>query len=1515
MKRKIVAILTLCVLLCASIVGFAACSVVEDIKTKTLSAPTIVRIENSNLCWNPVEYASGYTVSIDNREYPVEGYQYPLTSMTDGEHVFKVKANGDGILYASSGWSEALTKSFVEGAVSNNFAYGEFENANENESYLGYGFDVINSSVFSDKYVKMSYPIFKIDKLMNQRLLKVDSKQTYVEEVKSSSMDTFLQEWNANAHVNVSWGGKRLGGSVDASVKYSGGVENASSVYYHSMSLYNQEFYIVMQGDTNTYKSILSDGFMTDLYSDMSPAELFDKYGTHFITSAVMGGRINSYYLYSSTEQKTYHDISAKVSTEVRAWKAANTKVDVSAGYMQEANSQNIYIENMLEVIGGGDFGMLADTDIAGNYGEWEKSLDKFPALMGIKDTSSLVPLWNLIDASKDTKIYTFTTPEGIQTTGNRAEQLQAYFYKYGLDEYNNLMSSAGLPELVAPESITNVRINNQEPKNDEYEVYTGVGNDITFTVTPDNAIGYTKSASLSVDSDFATIENRNGLSLVIDPNCPHNSVFQVVLSAGSVREIVNVRVIKRYTVDFETNGGTEVVAIKNIRHGSQIDEPTSPTKTGWIFKGWYLDPDFAEGSLYKFGQSSVKENFTLYAKWEKFYPEITFVHNVAGCEKVNDYVEAGKAYPKPTDLTTESHEVKGFYANAEMIIPFDFTQPIKTNTTIYVKWEPKQFTITFDSMGGSSVDKITNVVWGTKVNEPNQPKREGYVFDGWYMNKNFQIEDQYSFILDEVKENLTLYAKWERFYPEITFVHNAVGSTLLKDTIEYNKVYTNPGVLTLEGHNFIGYYSDKEMKNSFDFTQPIKTNTTIYVKWALKQYTVTFNSVGGTKVNSIFNVDWGTKITEPTQPTKAGYVFGNWYKDSTYNYLFDFNQDLIKEDTTLYAQWLEDPIIIYFEENGGQEVDDRKILKGDSLGNKLPNVTKVGYTFEGWYLTEEFNTSDKVNSNTVFTKNTTLYAKWSKWSYTIKYDSNQPECGCVVSGSMSDTNCTYGAAYNLRTNGYSVAGHSFKGWATSPDGQVVYKNAQIISNIMTENNQVIILYAIWDTNEYTITLDSNGGELSSTSIKVKYHDAYNLPIPTLQGNDFLGWYDGSIKYESGKWDKTDNVILVAKWSKKWNYTIIYDDNRPECDCVVNGIMGSTECVYGDTYNLEKNNYSIDGHSFKGWATSSDGQVVYNDEQSVTNIMTENNQVINLYAVWDTNKYSITLLGFDGAPIVYDIRFHDAFELPIMSKVGYVFDGWYDNNGTKYDKGTWIYPYNVNLIPKWTQRTYTITFNANGGSVSQGSKSVLYDGTYGTLPTPTRTDYAFVGWYTTKNSGVKIESFTTFNSVNNITLYAHWVEINYVYQNIRTPDTVQNIGFTNYVEKISFSGLSSTRLNELKNLGYTNITLRIEFNVKQVGSLGHLEIRLYKGIDSNNGKEISLIDKFLIEQSCLWHCTVESACIVHDSPSSMSEKHYLVFKFSVSELLDNEGVFKIGLSFSFNFCELGSMAVAINFTK
>ena len=108
------------------------------------------------------------------------------------------------------------------------------------------------------------------------------------------------------------------------------------------------------------------------------------------------------------------------------------------------------------------------------------------------------------------------------------------------------------------------------------------------------------------------------------------------------------------------------------------------------------------------------------------------------------------------------------------------------------------------------------------------------------------------------------------------------------------------------------------------------------------------------------------------------------------------------------------------------------------------------------------------------------------------------------------------------------------------------------------------------------------------------------------------------------------------------------------------------------------------------------------------------------------------------------------------TRTGYTFSGWYTarNGGTKYDFNQTVTG-DITLYAHWTVNTYTLTFDANGGSTTETTRKVQYGNQYGTLPTPTRTGYTFSGWYTAKNGGSQATQTTTMGAANT-TLYAHW---------------------------------------------------------------------------------------------------------------------------------------------------------------
>ena len=103
-------------------------------------------------------------------------------------------------------------------------------------------------------------------------------------------------------------------------------------------------------------------------------------------------------------------------------------------------------------------------------------------------------------------------------------------------------------------------------------------------------------------------------------------------------------------------------------------------------------------------------------------------------------------------------------------------------------------------------------------------------------------------------------------------------GSNAAQQTVHYGDKAVKPADLTKSGYTFDGWYTEAEHNSEYKFDVPVKKNITLYAKWNVNQYTITFDSNGGTAVDSI-TADYGTAITAPSDPTRTGYIFAGWDK------------------------------------------------------------------------------------------------------------------------------------------------------------------------------------------------------------------------------------------------------------------------------------------------------------------------------------------------------------------------------------------------------------------------------------------------------------------------------------------------------------------------------------------------------------------------------------------------------------------------------------------------------------
>lgn len=361
-----------------------------------------------------------------------------------------------------------------------------------------------------------------------------------------------------------------------------------------------------------------------------------------------------------------------------------------------------------------------------------------------------------------------------------------------------------------------------------------------------------------------------------------------------------------------------------------------------------------------------------------------------------------------------------------------------------------------------------------------------------------------------------------------------------------------------------------------------------------------------------------------------------------------------------------------------------------------------------------------------------------------------------------SGTQNIYGGSGTLRANTFVQAGKVFAGWATAPEGEVVYPDGTAIT---LEGN--LDLYAVW-SDAYTVTFD-NQGTSSEVYVAQNYAiGAANIPTVTAPtGYLFDGWYAGEEKL-SPETVITEDVTYTASFLPI-PYTISFH---------ANGGTGSMEKIsarYDTDVTLPESGFVRQGYSFRGWAKSSySSSADYQPGGTVRNLKNQQNSEQILYAVWGGDPVSVTVdLNYKGADSIqrtgvvgenYNYIREDngnkTFStLSTPKREGYNFKGWYDAPtggtviSTSYKFTAEDAETGITLYAQWAEAV-TVTFDANGGSCSIKEKSLDRGTSYGTLPSCSLSGKKFEGWYTALEGGEKAENNRVFNE--STTLYARF---------------------------------------------------------------------------------------------------------------------------------------------------------------
>lgn len=190
--------------------------------------------------------------------------------------------------------------------------------------------------------------------------------------------------------------------------------------------------------------------------------------------------------------------------------------------------------------------------------------------------------------------------------------------------------------------------------------------------------------------------------------------------------------------------------------------------------------------------------------------------------------IDRGGKFTEPAAPSKENHTFAGWY-NGDEKFDFDADTTNAPNVlNLVAKWDINKYTVQFVSDHGSFADQTIEHGKPIDTGELTIPTVEGFTFDGWYADENRTIEFDFT---KPITSNTTVYAKWTAKDYEVSFVTEH-GNAPASQNVKYNGTASDPGKLTEEGYTFIGWYTDHTCTTEFDFTQPIKRNTTVYAKW-----------------------------------------------------------------------------------------------------------------------------------------------------------------------------------------------------------------------------------------------------------------------------------------------------------------------------------------------------------------------------------------------------------------------------------------------------------------------------------------------------------------------------------------------------------------------------------------------------------------------------------------------------------------------------------------------------------
>lgn len=717
---------------------------------------------------------------------------------------------------------------------------------------------------------------------------------------------------------------------------------------------------------------------------------------------------------------------------------------------------------------------------------------------------------------------------------------------------------------------------------------------------------------------------------------------------------------------------------------------------------------------------------------------------------------------------------------------------------TLYAVWSAKTYSVNYNANGGSGAPVSQTKYHGLKLMIPSiEPTRSGYTFLGWdtsptATSATYQPGDWYY-----TNANRTFYAVWKKNAPAtytVSYDANGGSGAPGSQTKTENVTLTlSPVSPRRTGYTFKGWATNKFMPGAQ--YQPggkytANASVTLYALWECAHTSTEKKWTTGCEWKTVCK-NCGATISSGT--THGPFSYGAWEYYSTGQHKRAKECNYGDYSTTEYASHR--ATTRYEQYSASQH---RKYSHCTDCDTTIGSVSYENHTF----------TSSTSNGQVVSTCSLCGYTKTTAQTYTISYNANGGSNAPASQTKVHGVTLTLSSTIPYRFN------YEFLGWSASSSATT----ATYTAGGSYTGNSSVILYAVWKYKPatYTVSYDANSGT-GAPGRQTKTYDV-TLTLTTIQPTRknylFLGWSKDrnatSASYSAGG-SYTDNadVTLYAVWLyDPETYTVRYDGNGGT------GAPASQTKTYGVPLTLSAVKPTRTGYEFLGWSNDPMTMLTnyapgerYTDEASIT-----------LYAVWryvpKTYTVSYDANGGGNTPASQTKTENVTLILTstIPTRYGYTFKGWATSSSATsaiYQAGS-SYTANegVTLYAVWEINTYTVSFNANGGTNAPNSQKKTHgQNLILTVAIPTRANHVFLGWATDSSAtSIAYAPGATYTAEEDVTLYAVWQERNYdfsVSDLTVTPDEIEQYGKVTVKFRVD---------NWDRNLPYANVPVEVLLN-------------------------------------------------------------------------------------------------------